>query len=86
MNANKGLSWIPTTWLFLVTIFLAVAMVSFLAAPAFADDQQEMIRHKQDTTQLVEKARFTLDSFMADKNMDAFRDLIKQAKGVLIVP
>ncbi len=36
--------------------------------------------------QLVEKARFTLANFVADPNMDAFRDLIKKAKSVFIMP
>jgi lipid-binding SYLF domain-containing protein len=47
--------------------------------PVFAADQQE-------AKQLVEKARLTLDSFMGDGNMGAFRDLLKKAQGVMISP
>lgn len=35
---------------------------------------------------LVDKARMTLDSFMADSNMSWLHDHIKEAKGVFIVP
>jgi len=87
MNTKKRSNWRVAPWLSLGAIFLGVSMVIFLAAPASADQEpRETMRHEQKTSQLVEKARFTLDSFMADSNMDAFRDLIKQAKGVLIVP
>jgi lipid-binding SYLF domain-containing protein len=54
-------------------------MLAIVAVPASADD-------KQDAAQLVEKAQLTLQSFMIDSSMEAFRDLIKDAKGVLIVP
>jgi len=64
----------------MVTVLLAVALV---AAPALsasaADDRQE-------AEQLVEKARFTLEDFMSDKNMDAFHDLVKRAKGIYVAP
>ena len=35
---------------------------------------------------LVEKAKMTLDSFLGDSNMGWFRDHIKDAKGIFIVP
>jgi lipid-binding SYLF domain-containing protein len=35
---------------------------------------------------LVEKSRMTLDSFLADSNMAWFRDHVKDAKGIFIVP
>ncbi len=79
MNRMNGSSRFATAWLYGVSLFLTVALVIFQVVPASADDRQE-------ATQLVEKARFTLDSFMQDKNMGAFRDLIGQAHGVLIVP
>ncbi len=75
MNTN----WIGTAWVFVGTVFLTVALVVFQSVPASADDKQE-------AAQLVEKARLTLDSFMNDKNMGAFRDLLKKAEGVLISP
>jgi lipid-binding SYLF domain-containing protein len=35
---------------------------------------------------LVEKARLTLESFLADPDMQWFRDHMKEARGILIVP
>ena len=79
MNMTRHSSSMQTAWLFLVAFLLSAAMIVTLAPPASADD-------KQDAEQLVEKAQMTLQSFMSDSSMDAFRDLIKQAKGVLVVP
>lgn len=76
MNSLKN--WIATESLFLVTV-ITVALVVSQAVPASANDKQE-------ATQLVEKARLTLDSFMSDNNMGAFRDLLKKADGILISP
>ena len=47
--------------------------------PASASDRQE-------TTQLVEKARLTLNNFMRDSDLGTFHDLLKRAQGVLIAP
>ncbi len=62
-------------------LILGIAVVSIVSqeARAYADGKQE-------TTQLVEKARLTLDSFMSDSNFEAFRAILKQAQGVLIAP
>ena len=62
-----------------VTILVSTSMVIFLATPASADE-------KQDAIQLVEKARMTLEEFMADKNMEVFRDLIQNARAILVTP
>jgi len=62
-----------------LAMFLTATVITFNAFPAFADEKQE-------TTQLVEKARFTLENFMADSNMGAVRDMIRRAKGVFIAP
>jgi SH3 domain-containing YSC84-like protein 1 len=35
---------------------------------------------------LVDKARFTLENFLADPDMQWFRDHMKEARGILIVP
>lgn len=64
--------------------YLVLAMTLSLAMQvlptvAVADDARE-------AAQFVEKARVTLESFMADPNMGAFRDLLKKADGVLIAP
>jgi lipid-binding SYLF domain-containing protein len=64
----------------LVAVLLAAIFISGLVGVARAADD------KQEAEQLVEKARFTLEDFMADKNMDAFHDLIKKAKGIYIAP
>lgn len=66
-------------WTLVTAIFLAVLVMAFPADRASADDKQEAI-------QLVEKARITFDNFLADKNMEPFHDLVKQASGVLISP
>ena len=63
----------------LVGMLLAIVMIAFSVAPASADDKQEAI-------QLVEKARFSLENFMSDSKMEAFHDLLKQAKGIFITP
>lgn len=62
----------------LMTVLLTAAFISGLAGSAPAVDD------RQEADQLVEKAKFTLENFMADKNMEAFHDLIKQAKGIYI--
>ncbi len=64
---------------FLILIFLSAGLILFRPAPAFCGD-------KQDAEQLVEKARLTLESFMHDENLGAFRDLLKKAHGVMIAP
>ena len=63
----------------LLAVLLTTATITFTAVPASADD-------KQHTMQLVEKARFTLENFMADSNMGAVQDLIRRARGVFIAP
>jgi lipid-binding SYLF domain-containing protein len=40
----------------------------------------------QEAGQLVERARLTLESFVADANLAAFRDLLKRCKGVFLAP
>jgi len=64
---------------FLTVVFLSVVMLTSGIPPVFADD-------RQDAYQLVDKAKFALDSFMSDKNMEAFHDLVRRAKGMLITP
>ena len=58
---------------------LLVLGLTAVGRPVAADDAQ-------DARQLVEKARFTLENFVADKNMSALRDLLPKAKGVLVTP
>ncbi len=71
MNFKTRLVWAATVSLILAT--------TLYVRPASADDKQE-------ATQLVDKAQFTLEGFMADNKMEAFQGLFKRAKGVLIAP
>jgi lipid-binding SYLF domain-containing protein len=79
MNTKKYIMWTGGPWLFLFAIALCGVLVLFQAVPAWANDKQE-------STQLVERACMTFDNFMHDKNMTAFRYLLKDAKAVVIVP
>lgn len=79
MNRINRSGWRAKAWLLTVIAFLAAALIISQSVPASASDKQE-------AAQLVEKARLTLDSFMNDNNMGAFRDLLKKADGVLISP
>ncbi len=77
---NKTKNRVGTVSLFLATMLISGALVVSQVGPAFAAND------KQEAAQLVEKARLTLDSFMADHNMGAFRALLPKAEGVLISP
>jgi lipid-binding SYLF domain-containing protein len=70
---RRGKFWLP------VIILLTLISLIFPSAPALADDKQE-------ASQLVVKARFLVESFMGDPNLEGFRDLIKRAKAVFLVP
>jgi len=77
---GKG-GWMSTKglWIFGVAMLVSAMMVLSFISPVSADERQDAI-------QLVDKSRMTLEAFMADKNMEAFRDLIKQAKAILVTP
>jgi SH3 domain-containing YSC84-like protein 1 len=79
MNTKKHIRLMDGPWLFLFVITLSWALAMFQAVPVWASGKQE-------STQLVEKACMTFDNFMHDKNMGAFRDLLKDAKAVVIAP
>jgi lipid-binding SYLF domain-containing protein len=79
MDTNRRSIESSRPWIYLMAVLLPLALALTVAAPASADDMQK-------ATQLVEKARMTMDSFMNDNMMDAFRDLIKDARGVFIAP
>ncbi len=62
------------------TAVLLLAFVALSVRPALANDAQE-------ARQLVEKARITLDAFLADHQMGPpLRSLLPKARGVLIFP
>lgn len=78
MNKMHHSAWIFPRWI-LAALFLAGVMLAAHTSLASADDQQE-------AAQIVEKARLTMDNFMNDENMGAFRDLLHRAQGVFIAP
>ncbi len=80
MKTIKRMAGAESARVVLTATLLALVMVSTLSVSASAAES------RMETAQLVEKAKFTLESFTADSNMSAFNDLIKQAKGVLIAP
>jgi lipid-binding SYLF domain-containing protein len=63
------------------TIAVVIACLFLFSFPGMsrADDQQEADR-------VVVKAAWLMENFMNDGNLEAFRDLIKKAKGVFIIP
>lgn len=78
MDTKKNSKRMRLLWLFSVLI-LSLVLIPGPAAAASASDRQE-------ANQLVEKARLTLEGFMSDNNMGAFRDLLQRADGVMIAP
>jgi lipid-binding SYLF domain-containing protein len=59
-----------------LAMFMALILGHPVASAAVETEQKE----------LVEKSRMTLDGFLADSNMGWFRDHMKEAKGIFIVP
>ncbi len=62
---------------------LLVALVMGLLMGAVPDVQPAEDREQRD---LVDQSRMTLSNFLADPNMSWFRDHLKDAKGLFIVP
>ncbi len=62
-----------------VVLYLVFGMNSMVASVAYADDQLE-------AKQIMEKARLTLEAFGRAPEMDGFRSLVKDARGVYISP
>ena len=79
MNKIRFSSRTATPLIFMMTILLTGALAMAPVTPAIANDKQE-------AAQIVEKARLTLESFMSDSTMGAFRNLIRKADGVFIAP
>jgi len=68
-------------------ISACVLAAALLAATALVWPEPAMADDVQDARQLVEKARWAFENFMADKDLGpAVRSLVKRAKGVLIYP
>ncbi len=64
---------------YLTIAVLSISLVLFQGVPASADDRME-------ADQLVERASLAFKSFMCDENMETFRGLLRDAKGVMIIP
>jgi lipid-binding SYLF domain-containing protein len=62
-----------------LTSALTVGLLLSGTAPVRADDAQ-------DASQLVDKAKLTVEEFQRDPNMGGFRELAKKAHGMLILP
>jgi lipid-binding SYLF domain-containing protein len=63
----------------MLAFLLTLALIVSAGRPAAADDALE-------ARQLVERAQLTIESFMADTEIQAIRDLMVKAKGVYIAP
>jgi SH3 domain-containing YSC84-like protein 1 len=63
----------------LAVLLLTLAFVVTTGQQSAADDLL-------DAKQLVEKSQLTIESFVADVNIEAIRDLMTKAKGVFIAP
>jgi lipid-binding SYLF domain-containing protein len=75
MKTKKCGYWI-VRGLLMGTLLFAVSGMTF---PACANDAK-------DSAQLVDKARLTLENFVKAPEMEAFRSLLKDARGVFIAP
>jgi SH3 domain-containing YSC84-like protein 1 len=62
-----------------LTIFSVLGALIFSGRNAWADDRQE-------GRQLVDKSQLMMESLRTDQNFTDFRTLIKQAKGVFLIP
>ena len=62
-----------------VLAMLSASLVIWLAPASAAEDDREQ-------RDLVDQSRMTLSNFLADSNMTWFRDHVKDAKGLFIVP
>ncbi|MGE0276377.1 MAG: lipid-binding SYLF domain-containing protein [Nitrospiraceae bacterium] len=66
------------SWLWIVAVPMMI-MITGLPQSTFAEDVKE-------TDQILTQAATTWQNFMQDPEMSGFRDHVKQAKGVLIMP
>jgi len=57
-----------------------------LLSPTFAVPAPVGAQNASEEDFLVDKARFSLENFLADPDMEWFRDHMKEARGILIVP
>ena len=64
----------------LVSFLLSTILVMSSTVSAWSES------YKPESNYLVEASAYVLESLMADQNMTAFHDLVKQAQGVFIAP
>jgi lipid-binding SYLF domain-containing protein len=74
-----GKTILQRTMLMMVVVGSALAFVAGDRLLAFADA-------KTDATQLAERSKITFDTFVASKDLEGVRALLKRAKGVFISP
>ena len=72
-SPRLGKSWWPAI---ILIIFLNITLLS---TPVLADS-------RQDASLLIIKARYLVENFMFDPNLEGFRELIKKARAVFLVP
>jgi len=63
-----------------------ILALALLLAPTLSPTIATASSEESELKELVERSRTTLENFLADSNMDWFRDHIKEARGVFIVP
>ena len=74
------------------TMAMLAALAALSSVPALAADPALIAAAKKEgtvvwyTTQIVDHATMTLNDFRSDQSMGAFRELLKTARGVLILP
>jgi lipid-binding SYLF domain-containing protein len=61
------------------TLFMVLIIIILLAGLVNASEYKKQ-------QELVDKARITVDSFISDKNLEWFRNNVKNAKALLIIP
>ena len=79
MNTSKLARAVNGVWIFQLVIIWSAALILSQPTSAWANDREE-------AKQIVEKACMTVDNFKNDKNMGAFKDLLKKAKAVVVAP
>lgn len=77
MHLRQRLPFIQLLPFLLGSVLFCAASVIPVSAGAQNASEEEF---------LVDKARFTLENFLADSDMQWFRDHMKEARGILIVP
>jgi SH3 domain-containing YSC84-like protein 1 len=63
-----------------------IAGVLSMAVGATSARRSDAADDAQEAEQLVEKSRLTFESFRADSNLEAFRDLLRTARGIFLAP